>query len=142
MNNPALVVFVCLTRLYSPGVPILAAVADDDMDAPERAHLAEQMAFVRDGPDQCGESTVPTKWTLDVLSLYMGVAKNARRENEIAAKQDYLAALKAKIGVEEWCDLYRVEMSEADVMVNLLTEHLSCGLVLHLRGRGDDWERI
>jgi hypothetical protein len=99
------------------------AMADDDMDAPARAHLAEQMAFVGDGPDQCGESAVPTKWTLNVLSLYMGVAKNAPLENEIAAKQDYLAALKAKIGVEKWCDLYRVEMSEADMMVNLLTEH-------------------
>jgi hypothetical protein len=53
----------------------------------------------------------------------MGVAKNAPLENEIAAKQDYLAALKAKIGVEKWRDLYRVEMSEADMMVNLLTEH-------------------
>jgi hypothetical protein len=52
-----------------------------------------------------------------------GRRQETRLENEIAAKQDYLAALKAKIGVEEWCDLYRVEMSEADMMVNLLTEH-------------------
>ncbi len=89
----------------------------NDLDAAGRARLAEMMAFVRDGPDQCGE-TVPQEWPLEVLALYMAADKKAPLEDEVTAKQSELAALKSKIGIARWCALYRIEMKEADMIAN------------------------
>jgi hypothetical protein len=103
------------------GASMVASVAmASDPDAAGRAKLAEMMAFVRDGPDQCGEAAVPTGWGFEVLALYMGAGKKAPPEEEIAAKQDELAAMKSKMGVAKWCALYRLEMEEADMLVKLL----------------------
>ena len=46
----------------------------------------------------------------------MATGKKAPLEDEIAAKQSELAAMKSKMGVAKWCALYRIEMEEADVM--------------------------
>jgi hypothetical protein len=94
-----------------------AAIADD-LDSKGRAKLAEMMAFVRDGPDQCGE-TVPVGWTFEVLALYMAAGKKAPLEEEIAAKQEELAAMRSRMGDRKWCDLYGIEMQEADMIANL-----------------------
>src|SRR5271166_6115354 len=95
----AIVVAVCAT----------AAMAND-LDAAGRAKLAEMMAFVRDGPDQCGAA--PVEQVVQVFALYIGAGKKAPLEDEIAAKQDELAAMKPKMGVAKWCALFRLEMEE------------------------------
>ena len=97
-----------------------SAASASDPDAAGRAKLAEMMAFVRDGPDQCGEAAVPQDQPFDVIALYMAAGKKAPLEDEIVAKQNELAAMKSKMGVAKWCALYRVEMEEAGMMVKLL----------------------
>jgi hypothetical protein len=97
---------------------VASAATANDLDAAGRAKLAEMMAFVRDGPDQCGE-TVPQEWPFEVLALYMAAGKKAPLEDEIVAKQNELAAMKSKMGVPKWCALYRLEMEEADVIAKL-----------------------
>lgn len=77
------------------------------------------MAFVRDGPDQCGEEAVPQEQPFEVLALYMAAGKKAPLEDEIVAKQSELAAMKSKMGVAKWCALYRVAMGEADTIAKL-----------------------
>ena len=56
---------------------------------------------------------------LEVLALYMSAGEKAPLEDEIVAKQDELAAMKAKMGVAKWCALYRVEMEEADLIAKM-----------------------
>jgi hypothetical protein len=91
---------------------IASAAIASDPDAASRAKLAEMMAFVRDGPDQCGETAVPQGQPFEVLALYMAAGKKAPLEDEIVAKQSELAAMKSKIGVAKWCAFYRVDMGE------------------------------
>jgi hypothetical protein len=98
---------------------VASAAMASDPDAAGRAKLAEMMAFVRDGPDQCGEAAVPQEQPFEVLALYMAAGKKAPLEDEIVAKQNELAAMKSKMGVAKWCALYRVEMEEADVIAKL-----------------------
>jgi hypothetical protein len=98
---------------------VASAAMASDPDAAGRAKLAEMMAFVRDGPDQCGEASVPTEWTFEVLALYVSADKKAPLEDEIVAKQNDLAAMKSKMGVAKWCALYRLEMKEADAITKL-----------------------
>ena len=98
---------------------VLDAAESARLDAAGRAKLAEMMAFVRDGPDQCGEAAVPTEWTFEVLALYVSADKKAPLEDEIVAKQNELAAMKSKMGVAKWCALYRLEMKEADTIAKL-----------------------
>src|SRR5271169_816794 len=99
---------------------LVASVAmADDLDAAGRAKLAEMMAFVRDGPEQCGEAAVPQEQPFEVLALYMAAGKKAPLEDEIVAKQAELAAMRAKMGLAKWCALYRIEMGAADAMAKL-----------------------
>ena len=98
----------------------LSAAKRARLDAMGRAHLAEMMAFVRDGPDQCGEAAVPQMWPFAVLALYSATGEKAPLEDEIAAKQNELAAVKTKMGVAKWCALYYIEMKEAYTIVNLV----------------------
>ena len=98
-----------------------AAMASDP-DAAGRTKLAEMMAFVRDGPDQCGDDAVPQEQPFEVLALYMAAGKKAPLEDEIVAKQKELAAMEFKMGVKKWCALYRVEMEEADLIAKLPRE--------------------
>ena len=72
------------------------------------------ISFVRSGS---APRRWPTRsWPFEVLALYMATGKKAPLEDEIAAKQSELAAMKSKMGVAKWCALYRIEMEEADVM--------------------------
>jgi hypothetical protein len=107
------------SAIIGASILVASAAMASDPDAAGRAKLAEMIAFVRDGPDQCGEASVPTAWTFEVLALYVSADKKAPLEDEIVAKQNDLAAMKSKIGLAKWCALYRLEMKEADAITKL-----------------------
>ena len=69
------------------------------------------MAFVREASETCPD--VPRNRVFEVLAFYMVV------KSPPPAKQHYLIALREKIGDANWCELFRVEMSEAHIIAPL-----------------------
>jgi hypothetical protein len=107
---------VCFLCLVAFGAS--AAVAQDD-NAAGRAKLAEIVAFVRDASEPCAGSTPPGTMRA-ALALFVA-AKPPLTEAEIATKQIEVQAYRARLGDEKWCQLYAVEMTEAKIVVESLS---------------------
>jgi hypothetical protein len=100
-----------------------AAMAEE-LTANGRAKLAEMIAFARDGPTLCG-GIAPAQASA-VVAFYAAAGNSAPSEEEIAAKQGELAALKFKIGDSDWCRRYYFEMKDAETILNQVGSTKDC----------------
>jgi len=62
---------------------------------------------------------VPRAWSIALILLR---SVNPVTEEQIAAKEDEMLALRTKIGDENWCVLYAVEMKEAYLVVQYIVQ--------------------
>lgn len=81
-----------------------------------RNKLAEMTALFRHS-EGCPE--VPREWSIALILLE---SVNPLTEEQIAAKEDEMLALRTKIGDEKWCVLYSVEMKEAYLVVQYILQ--------------------
>jgi hypothetical protein len=97
------------------------AVAQDD--AKGRAKLVEIVAFAKLGAEPCAyalDATVAKKWNAEVLTLLFTL-KPPLTDAEIAAKEKEAQDYRARLGESKWCELYAVEMREADSIFSMAT---------------------
>jgi hypothetical protein len=78
--------------------------------------LAEMTALFRHSE---GCPRVPREWSIALILLR---SVNPLTEEQIAAKEDEMLALRTKIGDENWCVLYAVEMKEAYLVVQYIVQ--------------------
>ena len=79
--------------------------------------LAEMAALSRHSED-CPE--VPREWSIALILLE---SVNPLSDEQIAAKESEMLALRTQIGDEKWCLLYAVEMKEAYLVVQYIVQN-------------------
>ena len=84
-----------------------------------RGKLAEMVAFIRLAAPCDGVVQVPPEDVTEALSLLM-VADPPISEQMIEAKEEVVKNYRAKLGLAKWCQLYAVEVSEANTIGTLL----------------------
>jgi hypothetical protein len=99
-------------------MPIGHAAAQD-YDAVGRAKLAEMGAFIRQASEPCGAS-IPAGGIDAAFALYVS-ARPPITETEIAAKETEIQQYRSQLGLEKWCQLYAIEMNEAHIILELLS---------------------
>jgi hypothetical protein len=85
----------------------------DDSHGGNRDKIAEMTALVRHS-EHCPE--VPRLWATSYLMLLMMAPPT---EEQVAAKEREMLALRDKIGKRKWCQLYSVEMEQAYIIYRL-----------------------
>lgn len=94
------------------------ALAGDFDATAARTKLAELIAYVRDGPAECGETAVSVDVRAEAATLY-AVSKTLKpTDDEITAKQAELSVLRSAIGVAKWCDQYRIALRARDTSLH------------------------
>lgn len=96
-----------------------AAFAQDD--AKGRAKLVEIVAFAKLGAQPCAyalDDAVAKKWNAEVLTLLFAL-KPPLTDAEIAAKEKEAQDYRTQLGETKWCELYTVEMREADLIFSM-----------------------
>ena len=95
-----------------------ALEARESEDQSGRGKLAEMVALVRVASDACPAAD----GAQEVLMLYLAAAANdnAPGEDEIKAKQDYLAEFRELKGYVKFCQLYAIEMTQAKIIVGAM----------------------
>jgi hypothetical protein len=78
--------------------------------------LTEMVALSRHSED-CPD--VPREWSIALILLE---SVNPLSEEQIAAKESEMLALRTRIGAEKWCLLYAVEMKEAYLVVQYIVQ--------------------
>ena len=81
--------------------------------------LAEMVAFIRLAEPCDGVVQVPPEYVTEALSLLM-VVDPPISEQMIEAKEEVVKNYRAKLGLAKWCQLYAVEVSEANTIGKLL----------------------
>jgi hypothetical protein len=100
---------------------LVPAVAQDD--ARGRAKLVEIVAFAKLGAEPCAyalDGALAKKWNAEVLTLLFTL-KPPLTDAEIAAKEKEAQDYRARLGESKWCELYAVEMREADLIFSMTT---------------------
>jgi hypothetical protein len=88
----------------------------DDSSGGNRDKIAEMTALVRHS-EHCPE--VPRLWATSYLMLLMMAPPT---EEQVAAKEREMLALRDKIGKTKWCQLYSVEMEQAYIIYRLVRQ--------------------
>jgi hypothetical protein len=81
--------------------------------------LAEVVAFIRLAEPCDGVVQVPPEYVTQALSLLM-VVDPPISEQMIEAKEEVVKNYRAKLGLAKWCQLYAVEVSEANTIGKLM----------------------
>jgi Adenylate and Guanylate cyclase catalytic domain len=81
--------------------------------------LAEMVAFIRLAAPCDGVVQVPPEYVTEALSLLM-VVDPPISEQMIEAKEEVVKNYRAKLGLAKWCQLYAVEVSEANTIGKLM----------------------
>lgn len=108
--------------IASLSLMVVPAVGQDDGKG--RAKLVEIVAFAKLGAQPCAytlEDTIAKKWNSEVLALLFTL-KPPLTDQEIAAKEKETQDYRARLGEEKWCELYAVEMREADLIFTMTTQ--------------------
>jgi hypothetical protein len=94
-----------------------AAPAEDEETL--QGKLAEMVAFIRLAEPCDGVVQVPPEYVTEALSLLM-VVDPPISEQMIEAKEEVVKNNRAKLGLAKWCQLYSVEVSEANTIGRLM----------------------
>jgi hypothetical protein len=110
--------------LFTFALVILTALigsANAQDDAKGRAKLVEIVAFAKLGAQPCAyalDDAVAKKWNAEVLTLLFAL-KPPLTDAEIAAKEKEAQDYRSQLGETKWCELYAVEMREADLIFSM-----------------------
>ncbi len=107
-------IILCLCETLLVGQ---AASAKDEETLP--AKLAEMVAFIRLAAPCDGVVQVPPEYVTEALSLLM-VVDPPISEQMIEAKEEVVKNYQAKLGLAKWCQLYAVEVGEANAIGRLM----------------------
>jgi hypothetical protein len=107
-------IILCLCGTLLVG---LAAPAKDEETL--QGKLAEMVAFIRLAEPCDGVVQVPPEYVTEALSLLM-VVDPPISEQMIEAKEEVVKNYRAKLGLAKWCQLYAVEVSEANSIGKLM----------------------
>jgi hypothetical protein len=110
----AQVIILCLCGTLLVGQ---AAPAKDEETL--QGKLAEMVAFIRLAAPCDGVVQVPPEYVTEALSLLM-VVDPPISEQMIEAKEEVVKNYRAKLGLAKWCQLYAVEVSEANTIGKLM----------------------
>ena len=106
------VLCLCATLLVGQAAPARA-------EETPRGKLAEMVAFIRLAEPCDSVVQVPPEYLMEALSLLM-VVDPPISEQMIEAKEEVVKNYRAKLGLAKWCQLYAVEVSEANTIGKLL----------------------
>jgi hypothetical protein len=101
------------------GTPLVGQAAPAKDEETLQGKLAEMVAFIRLAEPCDGVVQVPPEYVTEALSLVM-VVDPPISEQMIEAKEEVVKNYRAKLGLAKWCQLYAVEVSEANTIGKLL----------------------
>ena len=102
---------------------LMSAATFAQDDARGRAKLVEIVAFAKLGAEPCAyalDDAVAKKWNAEVLTLLFK-SKPPLTEEEITAKEKDAQDYRSRLGEFKWCELYAIEMREADISFSVAT---------------------
>jgi hypothetical protein len=106
-------------RTETPPAQTLELPTDAELNRLGMQKLAEMTAMSRHN-EICPE--VPREWSTAFVILLM---KNPPSEEDVEAQERDTIALRRRIGKAKWCQLYSVEMQEAYLIFQMLTQRKS-----------------
>jgi hypothetical protein len=101
------------------GTPLVGQAAPAKDEETLQGKLAEMVAFIRLAEPSDGIVQVPPEYVTEALSLIM-VVDPPISEQMIEAKEEVVNNYRAKLGLAKWCQLYGVEVSEANTTGKLM----------------------
>jgi hypothetical protein len=108
-----------VARFILCGTLLVGQAASAKDEETLQGKLAEMVAFFRLAEPCDGVVQVPPEYVTEALSLLM-VVDPPISEQMIEAKEEVVKNYRTKLGLAKWCQLYAVEVSEANTIGKLM----------------------